>query len=582
MTEHTAEKTILIVDDEATSRRYIATMLQHAGYRSMSAVNGPEALRKAREAAPDLVLLDIIMPEMDGFAVCKAMRSDPALQHIPIIIVTGLEEKESRIRGLQCGANDYITKPFDTMEVMLKIGNLLKLKEYEQELRLQNERLEDAVRTRTADLARAVEELRSAEMFSRELFNKIKTAKMEWEKSIDAIKDLIVLVNSKGEIKRCNRSFQQFIGRSYADLLGAAWSSICREIAGSDAPEVKNESVCSYEAQGRSFEVVAFSFQDLDGTEGRIFTIRDVTELRAMTRALETEHRKLEQAYNDLKLAQAKVVQQEKMATIGQLAAGVAHEINNPTGFIMSNLGSLQKYAERLKTFIRLQSDALAGLPEEVLQPIADQRRMLKIDAITEDLGSLLRESLDGAERITKIVQDLKSFSRVDEPEMKRVDINAGIESTINIVWNELKYKASITKEYGPIPPIMCNAGQLNQVFMNLLVNAAHAIEKQGLITIRTWNEGGNVNVAISDTGCGIPPEQVGRIFEPFYTTKPVGQGTGLGLAIACDIVKKHNGTIEVVSEVGKGTTFTIRLPITPDKDKQETDLIATSERAET
>jgi two-component system NtrC family sensor kinase len=299
-----------------------------------------------------------------------------------------------------------------------------------------------------------------------------------------------------------------------------------------------------------------------------------------MMHILSVQHGELEQAYNDLKVAQSQVTQQEKMASIGQLAAGVAHEINNPTGFIMSNLGSLQKYADKLTEFIRIQSEAVHELaaplspplskgdakegrgPETILRDLESRRKALKVDFISDDLRSLVKESLDGADRIKKIVQDLKSFSRVDETEQKPADINAGIESTINIVWNELKYKATLKKEYGDIPQITCNPGQLNQVFMNILVNAAHAIEKQGEIGVRTWAENNAINVSITDTGSGIPKDKINRIFEPFFTTKEVGKGTGLGLSIAYDIVKKHKGVIGVVSEVGKGTTFTVTIPM--------------------
>ncbi|MGC2064211.1 MAG: PAS domain S-box protein [Thermodesulfovibrionales bacterium] len=278
-----------------------------------------------------------------------------------------------------------------------------------------------------------------------------------------------------------------------------------------------------------------------------------------MMHILDIQHQELESAYNELKIAQSQIVQQEKMASIGQLAAGVAHEINNPTGFIMSNLGSLRKYMDKLTEFLRIQGEAIDG---EQAEAVARQRKALKVDFIIDDTKSLVTESLDGAERIKKIVQDLKNFSRVDEAEQKLTDINAGLESTINIVWNELKYKASVKKEYGEIPQTKCNAGQLNQVFMNMLVNAAHAIEKQGEIRIRTWKEEQSIYVTISDTGSGVPADKLNRIFEPFYTTKEVGKGTGLGLSIAYDIVKKHQGEIRVESEIGKGTTFTVRIPL--------------------
>ncbi|MDA8169068.1 MAG: ATP-binding protein [Nitrospiraceae bacterium] len=293
-------------------------------------------------------------------------------------------------------------------------------------------------------------------------------------------------------------------------------------------------------------------------------------EVGVANAALKDRATQLERANAELKAAQSRILQQEKMASIGQLAAGVAHEINNPIGYIMSNLGTLQKYVERFSIFIKAQSEAVeklaAGQPEDagaVRGHVEDQKKALKLDYIMDDAATLITESVEGAERVKGIVRDLKSFSRVDEAEQKMADINAGLESTINIVWNELKYKATLKKEYGQIPLTRCNPGQLNQVFMNLLVNAAQSIGKHGEIVVRTWNGDGNVNVSVSDTGCGIPQDKTGRIFEPFYTTKEVGKGTGLGLSIAYDIVvKKHHGEIKVESEPGKGSVFTVRIPV--------------------
>jgi PAS domain S-box-containing protein len=272
----------------------------------------------------------------------------------------------------------------------------------------------------------------------------------------------------------------------------------------------------------------------------------------------------LEGAYKELKATQSKILQQEKMASIGQLAAGVAHEINNPMAFISSNLGTLDKYVNRLTEFIQTQSEVIGSLhTTEAIEGLKGKQKELKLDYITEDIKGLITESLDGSERVRKIVQGLKSFARVDEAEYKYADINECIESTINIVWNELKYKATLKKDYGNLPLTKCYPQQINQVFMNLLINAGHAIESQGEITIKTWAEDGSIWVAISDTGHGIPKEDLNKIFEPFFTTKEVGKGTGLGLSITYEIVQKHDGEITVESEVGKGTTFTVRLPIT-------------------
>ena len=311
------------------------------------------------------------------------------------------------------------------------------------------------------------------------------------------------------------------------------------------------------------------------GKPAIIGTLLDITEqkraeemLMDLFKDLEKKNIELENTYDELRESQQKIIQQEKMASIGQLAAGIAHEINNPVGFVMSNLNSMGKYSERLSQFIKIQSEAIEKLSKEagdtaaVLDGLHKKRQALKIDYVANDLTNVIKESLEGTERVKRIVQDLKNFSHKDENEHKPADINDGIESTINVVWNELKYKADVKKEYGKIPLTKCNIGQLNQVFMNLLVNAVHAIEEHGEITVKTERMDGDIVVSVSDTGCGIPEDKLNRIFEPFFTTKEVGEGTGLGLSIAYDIVKKHNGEILVTSEIGKGSTFTVKIPI--------------------
>jgi len=293
-------------------------------------------------------------------------------------------------------------------------------------------------------------------------------------------------------------------------------------------------------------------------------------ELLAANKQLQHELVERHQAEQALRESQALVLQQEKMASIGQLSAGIAHEINNPIGFIASNLGSLKKYADKMRSFIQIQAEAIKGLmvspasnADLIMNSVTEQKHSLKVDAVLEDIDNLFNESFEGTERVKKIVQDLKIFSHTDSNELRMADINAGIESTLNIVWNELKYKVTVNKELSAIPLTKCNPGQLNQVIMNLLVNAVHAIEKQGAISIKTWCDGEWIHISISDTGCGIPNENLNKIFDPFFTTKEVGKGTGLGLSITYDIVKKHNGKINVQSEVGKGTTFIIKLPLT-------------------
>lgn len=412
---------ILIVDDEEPALKLMSRFLSCDQYTLYTAGNGKEAVDMAQKIIPDLVLLDVMMPELDGAETCKILKNMERTKKIPIIMLTAYPDKDVKIRCLKAGANDFLAKPVDKIELQLRVHNLLEFRRHAE-------------------------------------------------------------------------------------------------------------------------------------------TRKWVEYLLQIKKTMEEKNRELETALQEIERAQTQIIQQEKMASIGQIAAGVAHEINNPVGYIMSNLSSLQKYFSRLTGFIEIQSGMITD--KELQDRLAEQRKANKLDIIIADSANLIRESIDGAERIKKIVQDLKGFSRSEDNERNTADIIAGIESTLNIVWSELKYKVTLNRDYGEIPLVNCNIGQLNQVFMNLIVNASHAIEQQGNITIRIWHEGENVFVSISDTGCGIEPEKLGKIFEPFFTTKEIGKGTGLGLSIANDIIRNHNGEITVSSEIGTGTTFTVRLPI--------------------
>lgn len=279
------------------------------------------------------------------------------------------------------------------------------------------------------------------------------------------------------------------------------------------------------------------------------------------------EHEKEEQRRLIVKLeeAQNQLLQSEKLASIGQLAAGVAHEINNPIGFVNSNLGTLKRYVEDLLRLIDAYTevDGAPAMTPEQTQAIAALKRDIEFDFVRDDLADLIRESQDGLDRVKKIVQDLKDFSRVDSTQTwQMADINQCLDSTLNVAFNEIKHKADVVKDYARIPEIECLPFQLNQVFLNLMINAAQAIANHGTIHLATGEEDGWIWVEVSDTGSGIAPEHMKRVFEPFFTTKQVGKGTGLGLSVSYNIVSKHNGRIEVESEVGSGTTFRVCLPV--------------------
>jgi len=414
------------------------------------------------------------------------------------------------------------------------------------------------------------------------------------ETVLNSIGDAISILDAETfEVLGCNRLFLERSGhKELSDVLGRT----CFDVTHHGIECWKAGEICPMEETRQTGEnascehihvdkdgweehvqLITCPIKDADGRVRKVVHVaRDITvqknietELRISSQLLERSNQELmaktaelEEAYQTLQSSQLTIMQQEKMASIGQLAAGVAHEINNPIGFISSNLRTLQKYQGGIFEYLDAQESRLAeGGMEQEAQELAELKKRLKIDYLRQDSGDLISESLEGAERVRQIVAGLKSFSRVDQAEQGLADINECLDSTINIVWNELKYKATLERDYGALPRTWCYPQQLNQVFMNLLVNAGHAIEDQGVIRVRTRLEKDRILISVSDSGCGITDEHQSRIFEPFFTTKEVGKGTGLGLSIAYDIIQKHNGDIRVQSEPGKGTCFTILLP---------------------
>jgi signal transduction histidine kinase len=276
--------------------------------------------------------------------------------------------------------------------------------------------------------------------------------------------------------------------------------------------------------------------------------IRSALRIGHLQKELARERNELKATLENLRAAETQLVHSEKMAALGKLVAGVAHELNNPIGFIYANMDHFRRYVGEVK----------AVCESAPLAPEAAGRATRAF----ETLGRLIESCANGAERIKRIVLGLRTFSRLDEAGLKTVDVHEGIESTLALLEHHLKDRIGVHRDYGDLPAVECYAGQLNQVFMNLLMNAVDAIEGQGDIRIVTRAEGGGVRISVRDSGKGIAPEDLPHIFEPFFTTKEVGKGTGLGLPISFGIVEKHGGRIEVESEKGRGSTFTVVLPV--------------------
>lgn len=267
------------------------------------------------------------------------------------------------------------------------------------------------------------------------------------------------------------------------------------------------------------------------------------------------------------KQLESQMVQNSKLAAIGELVAGVAHEINNPLGYIHANLDNLNKFHKKIIGLIDKYDQEIS---QEVREEIEKEREAINYSYLKYRMASMIERSIAGVERIENIIGDLKLFSRLDRAECSDNDIHEGIDSTLGILYSQYKNRIEIIKEYGNIPLFYCNSSKLNQVFMNLLVNACHAIADKGKIRIKTGMENETVKIEISDTGSGIPEKIIDNIFDPFFTTKPVGKGTGLGLSISYGIIKEHKGTLTAKSKLGEGSRFIIKIPIQKGDDNDK------------
>lgn len=423
-----SQGSILIVDDQPSSLRLLTNLLTDHGYEVRSAINGVAALKTVQAVLPDLVLLDITMPQMNGYEVCQQLKADPKTCDIPVIFISALDDSFDKVKAFNVGGIDYITKPFHVEEVLARIENRLGNIRLQKQLQLSEAR----EREKSQKLAQALQRIQNAQ--------------------------------------------------------------------------------CQFHS--------------------------------------------------------------EKMSSLGRLVAGVAHEINNPIGFIFSNLHHATEYIRELLRLLDLYQQAFP----EATPLLREEIQTIDLEFIKSDLPKLLESMKVGSERISQLVQSLRLFSRLDEAKIKAIDIHEGIESTLIILQHRLKLypnycEIQVVKDYADLPAIECFPGPINQVFMNIISNAIDALEErlevQGLypnpmIKIRTIRlDQERVAISITDNGGGITEMVQQLLFDPFFTTKPVGKGTGLGLSISYQIiVEQHHGKLYCNSQLDQGTEFVIELPI--------------------
>jgi len=345
--------------------------------------------------------------------------------------------------------------------------------------------------------------------------------------------DIVVPVTSNDEMGNLSFSFNQMTG---------------------SLKDAKDKEKVQAEKLKMQWEVLSETNQELEEKSKR---------LENQKIKIENKNEQLQSAFQKLKEAQNQLVQSEKMASVGQLTAGIAHEINNPINFVSSNVSPLKRDIGDIMQLLELCScDPTKDDLHNKFDKIEKFKKEIEYDVILEEVKQLLAGIEEGARRTMEIVRGLRNFSRLDEGETKLADINEGIESTLLMLQNQLKNRIEVVKNFGSLPQLPCYPGKLNQVFMNIINNAGQSIEGNGTIKILTSYEKKNIRVSIKDSGKGMPPEVINHIFEPFYTTKDVGKGTGLGLSISYGIIQEHDGEIKVKSNVGKGTEFIITLPV--------------------
>lgn len=560
-------KTILVAEDDQLVRKTTALYLTGKGYNTLEALNGKEALQLFREEKPDIVLTDLRMPELDGMELVRmVVEEDPT---IPVIIFSGMGTMADVIEALRIGAWDYLTKPIVDLGILgHSISKALIHAELLHQEKDYQSSLEKEVQLRTMELVQQNKVLEGEMKKSRVQEALILHAKQEWERTVDAMPDMIAILDKEYNIVRMNKTMLEKIGKSYQEQLGSKcyFGTHCTNGPPEYCPHTKLlldhkiHRVEIYEEHlGGHCEVIVTPYCDPDGSLiGSVHIVRDINARKKAEQEKEKLH--------------AQLLHAQKLESVGQLAAGIAHEINTPTQFIGTNIDFLEDASQDIISFMAQLQQIIKTAPQEIMDAINTIVEEMDWEYLAEEMPLAISQSHEGVKRVSTIVRAMKEFSHPGSKNKESLNLNQIINTTVTVARNEWKYVADLDLDLDPdLPQIPLLSDEMGQVILNMLVNAAHAIAEKlgdnpegekGTITIKTRRVNDGVELRINDTGAGMPEEVQFRIFDPFYTTKKVGKGTGQGLAISHDVVvEKHQGTIAVESTPGKGTTFIIHLP---------------------
>lgn len=511
-----ADEQILLVDDDPASLQVLVATLEGCGYRLLVANSGVNALQILERVKPSLILLDVVMPEMDGFEVCRQLKASPELASIPVIFLSGLDHSADKVRGLQLGAVDFVTKPYQPDEVIARVSTQVNLARLKRELERKNRQLQSTNRH-----------------------------------ILEAMREGLLAVDQQGVVRYANPAVEELTGWRREDVVGRPFTRQ-RMFAGDTALDGMLRQTlteggghrsrdCQFQARDGSVMEVECSISPVDDAAGHggVLVFKDITARKQAERELQRTHEDLEQSHQELREAHQQLIRAARLETVGQLAAGVAHEVKNPLAVVQFGVDYLNQVVD-------------------------------KNAAIVE----VLEEMQGAVSRADHIIKGLLDFSRDQQPQMQGEDLNDLLRDSVSLVDHELQlHGISLTLALSEEPlPVMADREMIRQVLINLVMNAVQAIGEDGAITLRSWlgdweaqsgnwngaleSFGGNDKVcccAVEDSGPGIKADNVEKVFDPFFTTKPVGKGTGLGLSVTANIIDLHGALISLTNRADDG-----------------------------